>query len=57
MRSGFLPKIGQKHGAGQDVNLPFGKCAAVFYILPGTMFLTNLCYTLISRSRPILAKI
>ena len=38
-------------------NLPFGKCAAVFYILPGTMFLTNLCYTLISKSRPILDKI
>src|SRR5437870_3295980 len=32
-------------------NLPFGKIAAVVYILPGTMWLTQQLYLLISRSR------
>lgn len=32
-------------------NLPFGKIFAVFYILPGTMWLTRRLYYLISRSR------
>jgi predicted DCC family thiol-disulfide oxidoreductase YuxK len=32
-------------------NLPFGKIAAVAYILPGTMWLTHQLYMLISRSR------
>jgi predicted DCC family thiol-disulfide oxidoreductase YuxK len=30
-------------------NLPFGKIAAVAYILPGTMWLTNQVYMLVSR--------
>jgi len=34
-------------------NLPFGKFAAVFYILPGTMWLTRNIYQLISNSRQI----
>jgi predicted DCC family thiol-disulfide oxidoreductase YuxK len=32
-------------------NLPLGKFAAVFYILPGTMWLTHQIYQIISRSR------
>lgn len=32
-------------------NLPFGKIAAVFYILPGTMWLTQQLYLLVSRNR------
>ena len=32
-------------------NLPFGKLAAVFYILPGTMWLTHQFYMLVSRNR------
>lgn len=32
-------------------NLPFGKIAAVFYILPGTMWLTQQFYLLVSRSK------
>lgn len=32
-------------------NLPFGKIAAVLYILPGTMWLTHQFYMLISRSK------
>jgi predicted DCC family thiol-disulfide oxidoreductase YuxK len=32
-------------------NLPFGKLAAVFYILPGTMWLTRQLYLLVSRNR------
>lgn len=31
--------------------LPFGKVAAVFYILPGTMWLTRQTYRLFSRNR------
>ncbi len=34
-------------------NLPLGKLAAVFYILPGTMWLTRNIYRLISNSRQI----
>ncbi len=34
-------------------NLPGGKIAAVLYILPGTMWLTNQLYLLISRNRKI----
>ncbi|MBU6452970.1 MAG: DUF393 domain-containing protein [Cyanobacteria bacterium REEB67] len=34
-------------------NLPFGKLAAVFYILPGTMWLTRNIYQLVSTSRQI----
>jgi predicted DCC family thiol-disulfide oxidoreductase YuxK len=32
-------------------NLPFGKIAAVLYILPGTMWLTRQFYLLVSRSK------
>jgi predicted DCC family thiol-disulfide oxidoreductase YuxK len=32
-------------------NLPFGKIAAVAYILPGTMWVTNQLYMLVSRNR------
>lgn len=32
-------------------SLPFGKLAAVFYILPGTMWLTRQLYMFISRNR------
>ncbi|HEY9776251.1 MAG TPA: DCC1-like thiol-disulfide oxidoreductase family protein [Planktothrix sp.] len=32
-------------------NLPFGKIAAVAYILPGTMWLTRQLYMLVSRTR------
>jgi predicted DCC family thiol-disulfide oxidoreductase YuxK len=32
-------------------NLPFGKIAAVAYILPGTMWLTRQLYMLVSRNR------
>ncbi|MDZ4834660.1 MAG: DCC1-like thiol-disulfide oxidoreductase family protein [Candidatus Melainabacteria bacterium] len=32
-------------------NLPFGKIAAVLYILPGTMWLTRQLYMLVSRGR------
>ncbi len=32
-------------------NLPFGKIAAVLYILPGTMWLTRQLYHMISRGR------
>ena len=32
-------------------NLPFGKIAAVAYILPGTMWLTRQLYLLVSRNR------
>jgi len=32
-------------------NLPFGKIAAVFYILPGTMWLTQQLYLFVSRSK------
>jgi predicted DCC family thiol-disulfide oxidoreductase YuxK len=34
-------------------NLPFGKIAAVAYILPGTMWLTRQLYALVSRNRRI----
>lgn len=34
-------------------NLPFGKIAAVAYILPGTMWLTHQLYMLVSRNRRI----
>ncbi|SRR5579885_2521288 len=37
-------------------NLPFGKIAAVLYILPGTMWLTRQLYHMISRSRGIFTK-
>ncbi|MBX9939322.1 MAG: DCC1-like thiol-disulfide oxidoreductase family protein [Candidatus Obscuribacterales bacterium] len=37
-------------------NLPFGKCACVFYILPGTMALTRAAYAIISQSRQLLKK-
>jgi predicted DCC family thiol-disulfide oxidoreductase YuxK len=36
-------------------NLPFGRFAAVLYILPGTMWLTRQVYQLISRSRLIIS--
>jgi predicted DCC family thiol-disulfide oxidoreductase YuxK len=36
-------------------NLPFGKIAAVAYILPGTMWLTHQLYMLVSRNRRIFA--
>lgn len=36
-------------------NLPFGKIAAVLYILPGTMWLTRQFYLLVSRSKRGLA--
>jgi predicted DCC family thiol-disulfide oxidoreductase YuxK len=32
-------------------NLPFGKIAAVLYILPGTMWITRQLYLLVSRNR------
>lgn len=32
-------------------NLPFGKIAAVLYILPGTMWLTRQLYLLVSRNK------
>jgi len=32
-------------------NLPFGKLAAVFYILPGTAWITKQAYLLVSRNR------
>jgi predicted DCC family thiol-disulfide oxidoreductase YuxK len=32
-------------------NLPFGKMAAVLYILPGTMWLTEQAYLFVSRNR------
>jgi len=32
-------------------NLPFGKLAAVLYILPGTMWVTRQLYLLVSRNR------
>ena len=32
-------------------NLPFGKFAAVFYILPGTMWLTRNFYMVVSNLR------
>lgn len=32
-------------------NLPFGKIAAVFYILPGTMWLTKQLYLFVSRNK------
>lgn len=32
-------------------NLPLGKLAAVFYILPGTMWITNQAYYFVSRNR------
>lgn len=32
-------------------NLPFGKLAAVLYILPGTMWLTRMFYNVVSHSR------
>lgn len=34
-------------------NLPFGKIAAVLYIIPGTMWLTRKIYNLISRNRQV----
>jgi predicted DCC family thiol-disulfide oxidoreductase YuxK len=34
-------------------NLPLGRLAAVFYILPGTMWLTRKLYTALSRNRRI----
>jgi len=46
----------QKHWSGPEAipiilkNLPFGKIAAVFYILPGTMWLTHQLYMLVSRN-------
>lgn len=36
-------------------NLPFGRFAAVLYILPGTMWLTRQAYQLVSRSRLIIS--
>jgi predicted DCC family thiol-disulfide oxidoreductase YuxK len=37
-------------------NLPFGKIAAVLYILPGTMFVTRQFYHVLSRNRAIFAE-
>jgi predicted DCC family thiol-disulfide oxidoreductase YuxK len=37
-------------------NLPFGKIAAVFYILPGTMWLTRNIYQLVSSTRQIFSR-
>ncbi|MBS2009678.1 MAG: DUF393 domain-containing protein [Cyanobacteria bacterium SZAS TMP-1] len=37
-------------------NLPFGKLAAVFYILPGTMWLTRQIYQLVSSTRQIISR-
>ncbi|HEY9784125.1 MAG TPA: DCC1-like thiol-disulfide oxidoreductase family protein [Candidatus Obscuribacterales bacterium] len=37
-------------------NLPFGKMAAVLYILPGTMWLTRQIYLFISRNRRLLVQ-
>lgn len=37
-------------------NLPFGKFACVFYILPGTMWLTRNLYVLISSFRQVFDK-
>lgn len=36
------------------MNLPFGKLAAVLYILPGTMWLTRQLYMFVSRNRRLL---
>lgn len=36
--------------------LPFGKIAAVFYILPGTAWLTKQGYLLVSRNRSMFAQ-
>lgn len=47
----------QEHWHGPEAipiilkNLPFGKIAAVAYILPGTMWLTRQLYLLVSRNR------
>lgn len=37
-------------------HLPSGRFAAVFYILPGTMWLTRQFYKLVSRTRSIISK-
>ena len=37
-------------------NLPFGRFAAVLYILPGTMWLTRHLYQLISHTRLIISR-
>lgn len=37
-------------------NLPFGKFACVFYLLPGTMWITRNFYKLISASRGVLTR-
>ncbi len=37
-------------------NLPFGRFAAVLYILPGTMWLTRNLYRLVSHTRLIIAR-
>lgn len=37
-------------------NLPFGKMAAVIYILPGTMWLTRQLYLFVSRNRRLLVQ-
>ena len=37
-------------------NLPFGKIAAVLYILPGTMFVTRQFYHALSRNRAMFAE-
>lgn len=37
-------------------SLPLGKLAAVFYILPGTMWLTRQLYLMFSRNRKLLAQ-
>ncbi|MFX5476730.1 hypothetical protein ABTD55_22685, partial [Acinetobacter baumannii] len=37
-------------------NLPFGKIAAVLYILPGTMFVTRKFYNALSRNRAMFAE-
>ncbi len=37
-------------------HLPLGKLAAVFYILPGTMWITKQCYLFASRNRRLLTQ-
>ena len=37
-------------------HLPLGKLAAVFYILPGTMWVTKQCYLFASRNRRLLTQ-
>jgi len=53
----FLIDEQNEHWHGPDAipmilkNLPFGKFAAVFYILPGTMWLTRNFYMVVSNLR------